>query len=224
MKKLTLILAMLALMAVPTWGDQATAVYREGSYIATYKITDADNHSGYNNNIVTISHRINEAIVQTSGVDFSTVKTDWGCWGDASLAYCPDDWMGEDYREPIIVFLNDLMGGGYVTRGADLSDLRTKELYGMYWNEWILKAVVTDLVTRMVNDGLNATQQKRILKFSLIANGIPNNADPDDYANEVAIAYIDVDPELVFDDFGLATVPQQYRKTLRLFGETGWFE
>lgn len=213
-------LFLLFAFTLPAFGDAGSAVHREGVYVDQYAITDPDNHSGFNNIRVIIAHNICEVLIQNSGADTRTYKANLLCWCDSSETLCPDDDIGGGVmREPEIVFLNDIMTAGAVTMGDDLSDLRTKEIYGQFWNEYTLKGSVVTMVDSMVTEGLNTTQQKRALKFGLYMDGLPlTNADT------VSTAYIDTSAELDFADFGLATVPLRFRRWVKIFGGLGWFE
>lgn len=220
MKSIILAVVMMMFMAVPAWGDPGSTIHRQGEFIDQYAITDSDNHSGFNNIRIIISQGVCEALVQYTGIDTRTRKANLLCWCDAEEVLCPDDDIGGGVmREPEIVFLEDIMVAGALTIGADLADLRQKEIYGQFWNEYSLKGSVSTMVSGMVTEGLNALQQKRALKFALYMDGLPLLN-----AQTVANNYIDVTPELDFADFGIATVPLRFRRVLILFGAVGWFE
>ena len=118
-----------------------------------------------------------------------------------------------------MVFLNDIMLAGGVTVGADLSDLREKEIYLGFIFEYAIHKVFQDALAEMITEGLNATQQRRSLKYVMFGNGI-------DLVTAQALAndWVTNGVQPTYGQLGLATVPLQYRRTLKLFGEVGWFE
>lgn len=217
MKKLLCLLLLLIITASAT---AATATLRKGDLVNQYAISDPGNASGFDNIRIIESHRIPEVLIQFAGNDFHTRKANWLCWGDPDVLECPDDDIGGGVmREPELVFLNDIMTAGGVTLGAPLSDLRTKEIYLGFWYEYRTKKVFNDAIAEMVLEGMNATQQKRALRYIMFGNGIDMIT-----SQTLSTNWIDSSVEPVYTDLGLATIPLQDRRLLKIFGEVGWFE
>lgn len=198
----------------------ATAVLRQGTYLDQYAIDDPGNASGFDNLRIIFSHQLSEVLIQTSGVDFTTRKANLLCWNDPDVLECPDDDLGGGVlRQPEIVFLNDIMLAGGVTLGANLADLREKEIYlGFIW-EYTLYKVFQDAVAEMDIELLNDLQKRRALKYVMYGNGIDITT-----AQALANNWITNGIHPKYNELGLATVPLQYRRPLILFGEVGWFE
>ena len=197
----------------------ATATLRQGTYVDQYKIDDLGGE--YDNYLVIISHQVNEVLIQVSSVNFHTQKEALLCWDDPYIIECPEDDIGGGvYRMPILVLLDSIMAAGGVTVGADLSDARQKSIYLGFWHEYRThKLVVEDSIDQMILDGLNATQQRRALKFIYFGSGIDI-----DTAQALANNRITNGVSATYDEYGLSTIPLQDRRLLKLFGEVGWFE
>jgi len=216
------LLAVLSL-AVLLWSTgamaQATAVIRQGDFIDQYAIDDPGNPSGFDNNRIYISHKVAEVVIQESGANTHTRSESLLCWEDSEEVLCPDDDIGGGVmRMPTVVFLDDIMLSGGVTVGADLTELQEKLIYLAFWHEYRTKKLITDTIAEMDLEGLNATQQKRGLKFVYFGNGIDIVT-----AKTLADARIDFGTVATYDEYDLATIPLQDRRLLRLFGEVGWF-
>lgn len=198
----------------------ATVVLRQGVYVDQYAVDDLGGE--FDNNRMIISHNIPEVLIQVSGVNYHTSKANLYCWGDPDVTECPNDDLdppNEVWRDPAMVFLDGIMAAGGVTVGADLADLREKEIYLGFIYEYALHKAFQDTVTQMVTDGLTVAAQKRGLKYSMFSNGIDITT-----ADTLATNWIDNGVQPTYVDLGLATVPLQYRRVLKLFGEVGWFE
>lgn len=197
----------------------ATAVLRQGAFIDQYAIDDPGNASGFDNNRIFISHNVAEVVIQVSGANLHTSSESLLCWDDPSVIECPDDDLGGGvFRMPVLKFLNDIMVAGGVTVGAALTDLAEKSIYLAFWHEYRTKKLVTDSITEMTTEGLNAVQQKRALKFIYFGNGVDIIT-----AKTLADARIDSGSIAAYGDYNLATMPLQDRRLLLLFGEVGWF-
>lgn len=198
----------------------ATATLRQGVFVDQYAIDDPGNASGFDNNRVFISHQVNEVVIQVSGVNLHTSSEALLCWDDPDILECPDDDIGGGVsRMPVLTFLDGIMLAGGVTVGVDLTDLQEKSIYLAFWHEYRTKKLVTDSIAEMVTEGLNATQQRRALKFIYFGNGI-------DIVTAQALANDRITNGVIatYGDYGLATIPLQDRRLLKLFGEVGWFE
>jgi len=201
----------------------ATAVIRQGEFVDQYAIDDPGNASGFDNNRMFLAHKVAEVVVQVSGVNTHTSSASLLCWEDPDEALCPNDDLdppNEVWREPEIVFLDSIMAAGGVTVGADLTALQEKAIYLAFWHEYRTKKMITDIVAEMGTEGLNATQKKRGLKYVYNGNGVDIVT-----AKTLADARIDSGTVATYDEYGLATIPLQDRRLLRLFGEVGytWF-
>lgn len=212
-----------ALIAVDTFWNQAhaaTAIVREGEFVAQYNLSDPGNASGFDNNRVFVSHQIAEVVIRVSGANAHTSSESWLCWSDPDETLCPDDDIGGGImRMPVLKFLADIQIAGEVTRGANLTDLQEKAIYLAFWHEYRTKRLVTTSIAEMVTEGLNATQQRRGLKFIYFSNGV-------DLATAQALANDRINNGTIatYEDYGLATMPLQDRRLLKLFSEVGWFE
>jgi hypothetical protein len=198
----------------------ATAEYKQGALVDQYKIIDVGGPN--NNNLIFISHKVNELVIQVSSVDTHTSKEALLCWEDNSILECPDDDLdppNEVWRMPVMKQLNDIMVEGGVTYVGDLTDLAEKSIYLAFWFEYVGHNVFQDALAEMILEGLNELQQRRSLKYVIFGNGI-------DLTTSQAIAnnWITNGIQPTYDDLGLATIPLQYRRVLKLFGEVGWFE
>jgi len=214
MKKLIVLL----LVLFTTQIFAATAVLRQGQYIDQYKFdapgTDFDNH------LIFFSHRVNEAVIQISSIDYHTSKESLLCWGDSDITECPDDDIGGGVlRSPAIVLLNTIQTEGGVTVGADLTDLAEKSIYLAFWFEYRAHKVFQDSLAEMVLEGLNELQQRRSLKYVIFGNGVDF-----DTSQAVANNWITNGIQPTYNDLNLATMPLQDRRLLILFNEVGWFE
>lgn len=198
----------------------ATAVLRQGEFIDQYNISDPGNASGFDNYRLYQSHRISEVVIQISGANLHTSSENLLCWSDPDVIECPDDDIGGGIlRMPVLSLLADIQIAGDVTVGADLTDLQEKSIYLAFWNEYRMKKLVTDSIAEMVIEGLNATQQRRGLKFIYFSNGIDITT-----AQALANDRISNGTIATYGDYGMATVPLHDRRLLILFGEVGWFE
>jgi len=198
----------------------ATAEYRQGTYIDQYKIIDVGGPN--NNNLVFISHKVNEVVIQTSSINNNTSKEALLCWQDGSILECPDDDLdppNEQWRMPVLKQLDDIMVAGGVTYIGDLTDLGEKSIYLAFWHEYMMEAVVESSIVEMIAEGLNDLQQRRSLKYIYYGNGLGLTE-----AQAVANNRITNSVQATYDEYGLATIPLQYRRVLKLFGEVGWFE
>jgi len=208
------------LLLITTNVFAASAVVRSGEYIDQYAISDPGNVSGLDNVRVIISFGVTEVVIQASGIDNNTSKESLLCWNDNTILECPDDDVGGGVaRMPALAFLEEQFLAGTVTVGAPLSDLRQKAIYLAFWHEYRTEKVVEDSIAEMVLEGLNAVQQRRALKYIYFGLGI-------DLVTAQALANnrITNSIQATYDEYGLATVPQQDRRLLILFGEVGWFE
>lgn len=196
----------------------ATAVLRQGDLLDQYKIDDVGNP--FHNYLIIISHKVNEVLLQVSSVNHHTQQEALLCWEDNSILECPNDDIGGGVlRMPAVALLDSIMIAGGVTVGADLTDLAQKSLYLGFWHEFRMhKIVVEDSITQMELEGLNATQQRRALKFIYYGNGIDITT-----AQALANNRINNSIAATYDEYGLATIPLQDRRLLKLFGEVGWF-
>lgn len=198
----------------------ATAVLRQGVFIDQYKIDDPGNASGFDNNLLFFSHRVNEVVLQVSSVNTHTSKENLLCWGDSEVVECPGDPDGQGgILSPVIYFLEQILLANGVTVGADLTDLAEKSIYLAFWHEYRTHKLVEDSIAEMVTEGLNELQQRRALKFIYFGNGI-------DIVTAQALANnrITNGVSATYDEYGLATMPLQDRRLLKLFGQVGWFE
>jgi hypothetical protein len=197
----------------------ATAVIRQGAFIDQYKIDDPGNASGFDNNLVIFSHRVDEIVRQVSSVNFRTFKENLLCWGDGGPDACPCDDDGEGGQlSGGLCFLNDIMLAGGVSVGADLTDLQEKKIYLAFWHEYRTETQMENMIAQMELEGLNATQQRRGLKFAYLSHGIDI-----DTAQAIANNRISNGVKATYDDYNLATIPVHDRRLLKLFGEVGWF-
>lgn len=220
MKNLLRIFVVLAISIIALPSVAATAVARDGVFITQYAIDDPGNASGFDNNRVFISHQVAEVVIQVSGVNTHTSSEDLLCWDDPDLLECPDDDLGGGvFRMPVLKLLNDIQVAGGVTNGVALTDAAEKSIYLAFWHEYRTKKLVTDTIAEMVTEGLNAIQQKRGLKFVYFGNGVDIIT-----AKILADDRIDNGTIATYADYGLATIPLQDRRLLKLFGEVGWFE
>lgn len=198
----------------------ATAVHRQGEFIDQYAIDDPGNASGFDNIRIIISHGLSEVLIQTSGVDFTTSKANLLCWNDPDVVECPNDDIGGGvYREPEIMLLEEIFLAGGVTVGADLADLREKEIYLGFWHEYRTAKVIDDVIVELDLLGLNDLQKVRNLRSVYFGLGI-------DWTTSQTLAQnrINNSIEATYVDYNLATVPLQDRRLLILFGTVGWFE
>ena len=217
MKRLFLIL-LLSVFVLPAFG--ATAEYKQGVYIDQYKIIDPGGPN--DNNLIFISHKVNEVVIQVSSIDHHTSKEALLCWEDNSILECPDDDLNppnEVWRMPVLKQLDDIMVAGGVTYVGDLTDLGEKAIYLAFWFEYMGHNVFQDALAEMITEGLNELQQRRSLKYVIYGNGVDLTT-----AQAVANNWITNGIQPTYDDLGLATIPLQYRRVLKLFGEVGWFE
>lgn len=215
MKKLLfLTIAILLVLFTVDAMAQATAVHRPGDYLNQYKIDDVGGE--HDNKIVYIADKIAEIVIQASGVDYTTSKESLRCW---ARGYYDDVDCPTEATDPVLVFLESIMIAGNVTHGAWLTDLQEKKVYLAYWNEYKLKKLVVDALAEMDTEGLNDLQKRRALKYIYFGHGI-------DLLTAQSIANARVINSIVatYDDLGLATIPLQDRRLLKLFGEVGWFE
>lgn len=197
----------------------ATAVLRQGTYIEQYNISDPGNVSGFDNNRVFISWKTAEVVIQVSGANKHTSSESLYCWEDPDVIECPDDDIGGGVlRSPVLVFLNNIMLERGVTIGARLNGIAERSIYLAFWHEYRTKRLVTTSVARMALDGLNATQQRRALKFIYFGNGIDIVT-----AQSLANARINSGTVATYDQYNLNNIPIQDRRLIKLFGEAGWF-
>lgn len=192
---------------------QATAVLRQGDFIDQYKIDDPGNPSGFDNRILYLSHQVSEIVVQMTGVNYATYSETLGCWSDHEEP-CPTVETA-----PTLFFLDSIMAAGGVSVGADLTELQEKAVYLAFWHEYKMKKMATDSLAEMDLEGMNDLQKRRALKYIYFGHGV-------DLATAQSIANDRVISGTVahYVDYGLATVPLQDRRLLKLFGEVGWFE
>lgn len=198
----------------------ATAEYKQGEYIDQYKIIDVG--GPHNNNLVFLAFNIPEVVVQTSSVNHQTSKENLLCWDDPDVVECPNDDLdppNEDWRMPVLKQLDDIMAAGGVTYVGDLTDLGEKAIYRAFWYEYTIKGVVNTIMADAYFTPLNDLQKVRNLRSVYYGNGL-------DSATALSISqnYINNGIEPTHDELGLATVSLQYRRWLRLFGATGWFD
>ena len=198
----------------------ATVTIRQGVWLDHYKFDDP---GGVNDNkIVVIAHQISEVFVQTSSVNYHTFKEDLGCWNDAEVLECPDDDLDPPngvWRHPVLKQLNDIMLAGGAIVGANLTDLQEKAYYLAFWFEYRTHKVFEDGLAQMVLDGQNTLQQVRHLKYLINGNGVDITT-----ASAIASNWVDNSIQPTYNDLGLATIPLQDRRLLKIFGEVGWFE
>lgn len=196
----------------------ATAEYKQGEFIDQYKIIDVG--GDYNNHLVYLAHQVPEVVVQTSSVNHITFKENLLCWDNPEILECPDDDIGGGvFRMPVIKQLNDIMLAGGITDVGNLTDLGEKAIYRAFWYEYTIKGAVNTIMADAYFTALNDLQKVRNLRSVYYGNGL-------DSATALSIAqnYINNGIEPTHDDLGLATVSLQYRRWLRLFGHTGWFD
>lgn len=214
-----LAITILALFVANNCFAEATSVERHGTpnYITQYKISDAGGE--FDNVIVYLPFGLLETVIQVSSTDFHTSKENFGCWYDSDITECPDDDIGGgELRSPTLVFLDNIFAAGNNTKGADLSELATKKIYLAFWHEYKMQKLAADSVAEMVLEGMNALQQRRSLKYVYFGNGIDLST-----AQSIANNYITNGIMPTYDDYGLATMPQQDRRLLKLFGDSDWF-
>lgn len=196
----------------------ATAEYKKGEFIDQYKIIDVGGPN--NNNLVFLAFQIPEVVVQTSSVNNITFKENLLCWDDSTVTECPDDDIGGGViRMPVLNQLNDIMVAGGVTYVGSLTDLAEKAIYRAFWYEYTIKGVVNTIMADAYFTALNDLQKVRNLRSVYYGNGIDSTT-----ALSIAQNYINNGVEPTHDDLGLATASLQYRRWLRLFGATGWFD
>ena len=196
----------------------ATAEYKKGEFIDQYKIIDVGGPN--NNNLVFLAFQIPEVVVQTSSVNHITFKENLLCWDDSTVVECPDDDIGGGViRMPVLNQLNDIMVAGGVTYVGSLTDLAEKAIYRAFWYEYTIKGVINTIMADAYFTALNDLQKVRNLRSVYYGNGIDSTT-----ALSIAQNYINNGVEPTHDDLGLATASLQYRRWLRLFGATGWFD
>lgn len=196
----------------------ATAEYKKGEFIDQYKIIDVGGPN--NNNLVFLAFNIPEVVVQTSSVNRNTFKENLLCWDSSEVLECPDDDLGGGvFRMPVLKQLNDIMIAGGVTHVGNLTDLGEKAIYRAFWYEYTIKGVVSTIMADAYFTALNDLQKVRNLRSVYYGNGIDSTT-----ALSIAQNYINNGIEPKHDELGLATAPLQYRRWLRLFGPTGWFD
>ena len=196
----------------------ATAEYKKGEFIDQYKIIDVGGPN--NNNLVFLAFQIPEVVVQTSSVNHITFKENLLCWDDSTVTECPDDDIGGGViRMPVLNQLNDIMVAGGVTYVGSLTDLAEKAIYRAYWYEYVIKGAVNTIMADAYFTALNDLQKVRNLRSVYYGNGIDSTT-----ALSISQNYINNGVEPTHDDLGLATASLQYRRWLRLFGATGWFD
>lgn len=205
----------LLMFAVPAMS--ATAVMRQSEFIDQYKISDPG--GDYDNHLIFISFGLTEVVIQTSSVDFNTQKESLLCWNE-DVPECPDDDIGGGvFRMPALTLLAEIQISGGITVGADLSDIAMKSIFLAFWHEYRTEKLVEDSITEMALEGLNDLQQRRALKYIYFGNGIDI-----DTAQSIANNRITNSVQATYNDYGLATMPLQDRRLLKLFGVVGWFE
>ena len=198
----------------------ATAEYKKGEFIDQYKIIDVGGPN--NNNLVFLAFQIPEVVVQTSSVNHITFKENLLCWESSEVLECPNDDLdppNESWRMPVLKQLDDIMVAGGVTYVGSLTDLAEKAIYRAYWYEYVIKGAVNTIMADAYFTALNDLQKVRNLRSVYYGNGIDSTT-----ALSISQNYINNGVEPTHDDLGLATASLQYRRWLRLFGATGWFD
>ena len=198
----------------------ATAVIRQGEFIDQYKIDDPGNASGFDNTLLFFAFQVPEVVRQTSSVNFHTFKENLLCWDDSTEPTCPCDSDGEGGQlSPAICFLDTIMAAGGVTVGADLTEAAENSIYLAFWHEYRTQNQMQIMLDEMTLQGLNDLQKQRGMKFAYLSQGVDITT-----ANTIADAWVNSSILPTYDDYGLATIPVQDRRLLKLFGHTGWFD
>lgn len=218
MKKLLLLIFALSTSLISFSALSATAEYKQGEFIDQYKIIDVGGPN--NNNLVFLAHQVPEVVIQVSSVNHHTSKENLLCWDNPEVLECPDDDLGGGvFRMPVLKQLNDIMLAGGVIYVGDLTDLGEKAIYRSFWYEYTIKGAINTIMADAYFVALNDLQKVRNLRSVYYGNGLDSAV-----ALSISQNYINNGVEPTHDDLGLATASLQYRRWLRLFGHTGWFE
>jgi len=198
----------------------ATATLRQGEFIDQYKIDDPGNESGYDNHIFYIAFQVPEIVRQVSSINFHTFKEDLLCWEDGENPDCPcdDDGQGGQLSAGIC-YLDSIMAAAGIIVGADLTEAAENLIYLAFWHEYRTQNQMDLMLEEMIVQGLNELQQKRGMKFAYMSQGVDIVT-----ANGIADNWINNGIKPTYDEYGLATIPVQDRRLLKLFGHTGWFD
>jgi len=208
-----------------------TVTNRVGLSIDLYAIDDVGHE--YDNRRVVLMFDNPIILIQQTGANETTWEESRFCEVDGDDVRCPWDDIdagteGIQYRSPIYMHLWDnctiIRGNDFPRDDNDIWLPGTEERtwFKAFWYEDKIKDIVTDSITEMDIEGLNALQQKRALKFLLFGHGIPLTGAGG--ATLMAADRIDNSIIWTYEQINLPTIPQPERNWLRHIGSSNLYD
>ena len=218
MKKLmTVFIMMVVLVASQAMG--ATCTERVGDRVTQYKIDDPGNASGYDNHLLYVATYVPRGVVQKSSVNLETYRELFDCNDAVECPWDDLDPPNEVWRSPTFMFLDSIwIANGGCIRGAPLTATQNKNIRIAYWDAYMIKGSVNDILAELAILGDNDLQKTRKLRAFYFGMGVDFTT-----ADTVASAKVE-GQEIDWGEYGLTQVPDRSIRWAKIGGGTGWWE